>query len=335
MSDLDLQLLDRTGRPLPVGALEGLWPLGGWVTLERVPGGKNEHYRLHARDGDFYLRRSHRTKARTELVAQLTLMRMLRLRGLPVPVTQPTSAGENHAVVDGRFWTVTRAIEGQRYDDASPVHLRELGRTLARYHDLTEDLDGGHGEPRLVAELRARTDAPGVPPAVADDGRRVAERLADLSPDLPRALVHGGARRGSLVFRGDRVVGVLDFDSAHRDVRVLDLAVAAHDVGKVYTEVGSADHKVRLDLSRVRALLAAYTETRSLSPAEAAALPLLLEAKRLKRAIGRLQRDQAGEPLSANDHAKIALEAERLAWLDAHRVQLTRTCAMFARPSRP
>jgi homoserine kinase type II len=334
MSDLDLRPLDRTGRPLPVAALEDLWPLGGWVTLDRVPGGKNEHYRLHTRDGDFYLRRSHRTKARTDLVAQLELMRMLRPRGLPVPVAQPTVVGENHAVVDERFWTVTRAIEGHRYDDASPAHLRQLGRTLARYHDLTEDLDGGRGEPGLIAELRARTAAPGTPRAMAVRGRRVADSLAHLTPDLPRAVVHGGARRGSLVFQGDRVVGVLDFDSAHADVRVLDLAVAAHDVGKVYTEAGSADHKVRMDLVRVGTLLEAYTETRPLTPAEAAALPLLMEAKRLKRALGRVHRDRAGEPLSANDHAKIALEAQRIAWLDVNRDELTRTCESFVRRSR-
>lgn len=335
MSDLDLHLLDRTGRPLPMDALADLWPLGGWLSLDRVPGGKNEHYRLHAGHGDFYLRRSHRAKAPAELVAQLELMRMLRLRGLPVPLAQPNSRGENHAVVDGRLWTVTWAIEGQRYDDTSAAHLYRLGQTLARYHQLTEDLDGGQGEPGLVVELRARAETPGAPPAMADRARRVAERLAQLTPDLPRGLVHGGARRGSLVFRGDRVVGLLDFDSAHPDVRVMDLAVAAHDVGKVYTEAGSTDHKVRLDLSRVHALLAAYTETRSLTQAEAAALPLLLEAKRFKRALGRLHRDQAGEPLSANDHAKIALEADRLAWLDTHRDELTRACATFARPSRP
>lgn len=329
MSVLGLHPLDRTGRPLPVPDLEDLWPLGGWVRLEPVSGGKNEHYRLRAREGVFYLRRSHRGKARTELVAQLQLMRMLRLRGLPVPVAQPTSAGENHAVVHDRIWVVTRAIDGEGYDDASPVHLQELGRTLARYHDLTEDLDGGHGEPRLVAELRARAVSPGMPATMATRARQVADSLAELTPDLPRGVVHGGARRGSLVFRGDRVVGVLDFDSAHPDVRVLDLAVATHDVGKVYTEAGSADHKVRLDLSRVHALLAAYTGTRSLTQAEAAALPLLLEAKRLKRALGRVQRDRAGEALSANDHAKIALEESRIGWLDEHRDALSRTCASF------
>jgi homoserine kinase type II len=317
---------------IPPQALEEMWPLGGWVTLDRVPGGKNMHYRLHTRDGDFSLRRSHRTKARTDLVAQLELMRMLRLRGLPVPVAQPTVVGENHAVVDER---VLDRDEGHR----GPAVRRRVAGPPAAARAHPRALPRPHRGPRrrtwrTWAELRARTAAPGTPRAMAARGRRVADSLAHLTPDLPRAVVHGAARRGSFVFQGDRVVGVLDFDSAHPDVRVLDLAVAAHDVGKVYTEAGSADHKVRMDLVRVGTLLEAYTETRPLTPAEAAALPLLMEAKRLKRALGRVHRDRAGEPLSANDHAKIALEAQRIAWLDVNRDELTRTCESFVRRSR-
>lgn len=330
MTTLDLDVLDRSGLPLPLDELVDLWPLGGWVALERVPGGKNEHYRLHAADGTFYLRRSHRSKSVTELVSQLDLMSLLRQRGFPAPVPQPTSSGLEHAVVQGRAWIVTREIPGRPYDDASEAHLRQLGRTVARYHRLTEDLDGGRGEPALLTELRARYAQPGIPPELTARAERLIASLAAMVPRLPRAVVHGGARRGSLVFDEDRVVGVLDFDSAHPDVRVLDLAVAAHDVGKIYTERGDADHKVRIDLGRVRTLLESYAEVRSLEPAEAAAIPLFLEAKRLKRALGRMQRDHAGEPLSANDHAKIELEIRRLALLDERRDELVQLCESAA-----
>lgn len=320
-----LDASDRTGRPLPVGDLTRLWPLGGWLTLARVPGGKNEHFRLSSGDGTFYLRRSHRAKPRAELVAQLALIRFLASRGLPVPLPVHTDAGADHAVVDARLWTVTRAIEGETYDDTSPVHLRSLGRVVASVHQLTENLDGGEGPPYLLAELQARAAALQLPAPLKDATRRVVDGLTALAPDLPRGLVYGGARRGSLLFQDDQVVGVLDFDSSHRDVRVLDLAVAAHDVGKIYT-ASAADNKVAVDLGRVHTLLTAYAERRAFLPAEAAALPLLLQAKRLKRALGRMQRAEAGEPLSDNDLAKVALELRRLAWLDEHRSELDAAC---------
>ncbi len=56
------------------------------------------------------------------------------------------------------------------------------------------------------------------------------------------------------------------------------------------------------------------------------ALPLLLEAKRLKRGLGRRSRALDGEVLSDNDYEKIRLEDQRLAWLDEHREALAGVC---------
>ncbi|MGY1638540.1 phosphotransferase enzyme family protein [Geodermatophilus sp. SYSU D00742] len=319
-------VLDRAGQPLPLAELAALWPLGGWRTVGPVPGGKNEHLRVVARDGVHYLRRSYRSKSREELVGQLALMRLLRHRGFPAPEVVPTRTGLDHAELAGRSWIATRGVEGTPFDDSSPAHVRALGRTVGRYHGVVADLPAEVGEPPVLAELRRRLDEPALDPALRARAERVVHRLTALLPELPRVVVHGGARRGSLVFAGDEVVGVLDFDSAHPDVRVLDLAVAVHDVGKIYTRLGADDHKVALDLPRVTELLAAYGREVRLTAAEAEAVPLLVEAKRLKRGLGRRVRVCAGEPLSANDHAKIRLEDSRLAWLDEHRDDLVAAC---------
>jgi homoserine kinase type II len=328
MSPTAPNVADRTGRPLPLGELARLWPLGGWLVVTPVSGGKNDHFRLRARDGEFFLRRSHRAKPRSELVAQLSLVRLLSERGLPVPVAVESRDGADHALVEGRLWTMTAALEGHRYDDTSQVHLRLLGDVLARYHRLTEDLDGGEGPPAVVVDLEARASVLGVPPPLLRSLERVVDRLRALAPDLPRAMVHGGARRGSLLFDDHHVVGVLDFDSARPDIRVMDLATAVHDVGKVYTDPAYPDHKLRLELGRVRALLRAYAAVMPLQPAEAAALPLLLEARRLRRMLGRLERSWSGEALSDNDRAKIVLEQRRLTWLAEHRLELAAACGV-------
>ncbi len=319
-------LLDRAGQELPLAELAGLWPLGGWTSVSLVTGGKNEHLRVDAADGLHYLRRSYRSKPLDELVGQLRLMRLLRNRGFPAPEVVPTSTGVDHVELSGRLWIATRGVEGEPFDDGSPVHVRELGRTLARYHRIVADQPAVVGEPTVLRELRTRVDERELEPALRTRTAHVVERLTGLLPDLPRAVVHGGARRGSLVFDGDQVVGVLDFDSAHPDVRVLDLAVAMHDVGKVYTRLGDADHKVALDLDRVTELLAAYSRETRPTAAEMEALPLLLEAKRLKRGLGRRSRARDGETLSDNDHEKIRLEDRRLAWLDEHRDALAAAC---------
>lgn len=319
-------LLDRAGEKLPLAELAALWPLGGWASVSLVPGGKNEHFRVASADGVHYLRRSYRSKPLDELAGQLALMRLLRVRGFPAPEVVPARTGADHVELFGRWWIATRGVAGEPFDDGSLAHVRALGATLGRYHRVVADQPAPADEPALLRELRARAAEPGVDPALRTRAADVAGRLAGLLPELPRTVVHGGARRGSLVFGGGQVVGVLDFDSAHPDVRVLDLAVAVHDVGKVYTGAGDIDNKVALDLGRVTELLTAYSRETQPTAAEMEALPLLLEAKRLKRGLGRRSRALEGELLSGNDYEKIRLEDQRLAWLDGHRDALAGVC---------
>jgi homoserine kinase type II len=319
-------LLDRRGEVLPLPELARLWQLGGWRSVDPVDAGKNEHFRLVAGDGVHFLRRSYRAKPRDELVAQLELMGLLRRRGFPAPEVVPTRAGADHAELHGRWWVVTRGIAGTAFDDASRAHLRALGAVLGRYHGLVADLPAAVSELPVLTELRARAGWPDLDPVLRDRATEVVDRLTALLPELPTVVVHGGARRGSLLFDGEQVAGVLDFDSAHADVRVLDLAVSVHDVGKVYTHLGQEDHKVALDLGRVAEVLDAYRVEVRTTPAEAEALPLFLEVKRLHRALGRRNRARAGERLSDNDHAKIVLEDNRLLWLDRHREELAAAC---------
>jgi len=312
-------LLDRAGQNLPLAELASLWPLGGWSSVSTVAQGKNEHLRVVAGDGVHYLRRSYRAKPSGELAGQLRLMRILCERGFPAPEVVPAANGADYVELFGRLWIATRGIAGTPFDDRSREHLWAMGRTLAHYHRVVADLPAAPAEPSVLAELRALGGERDLEPALRSRTAHIVGRLDGLLPHLPRVMVHGGARRGSFVFAGERVAGVLDFDSAHPDVRVLDLAVAIHDVGKVYTLPGSADHKVALDLDRATELLAAYSRDTPPTPPEFEALLLLLEAKRLKRGLGRRSRERNGETLSDNDYAKIQLEDHRLAWLDEHR----------------
>jgi homoserine kinase type II len=327
------RLLDRAGEEIPLAELAALWPLGGWASISPVPVGKNEHFRVVSADGVHYLRRSHRYKPLNELESQLHLMRLLRERGFPAPEVVPACTGADHVELSGRWWIATRGIAGEPFTDGSRAHLRALGATLARYHRVVADQPAQGAEPAVLRDIRGRAAKAGIDPVLQARAADVAGRLAGLLPALPRTVVHGGARRGSLVFAGEHVVGVLDFDSAHPDVRVLDLAVAVHDVGKIYTGFGDADNKVALDLGRITELLDAYSREMRPTAAEMEALPLLLEAKRLKRGLGRRSRVRDGEILSANDYGKIRLEDQRLAWLDQHRDALAGVCRAALRRS--
>jgi Ser/Thr protein kinase RdoA (MazF antagonist) len=115
---------------------------------------------------------------------------------------------------------------------------------------------------------------------------------------------------------------MLDFDSARLEARVLDLAISFHDFGKVWGEPGSPDFKVPLDLRIVSEFLDAYQEINPLEEAEIEALPTLLAARPLKRALGKYRSMIEDLQTSQGHVRKAAQEVARVRWLEAHQQEL-------------
>ncbi len=246
-------------------------------------------------------------------------------------------------MLEGRLYRISEFVEGRPYQTGNLRQLRQVARALATYHQLVAAFQPGapipHGElvHTSLAQRFAAMPAGATPgqhddpralqllaelPAVLEECATALRLLGRVYPSLPQLIIHAGCRRGSAFFRGDQLAAMLDFDSAHQEARALDLAVALHDFAKIYGLPSSPDFKVPLDLEVVAQFLSAYQEVTPLEPAEIEALPALLAAKRLKRALGRYERLFAGQPLSPGDIAKIHMEAARVRWLGVHRQQL-------------
>lgn len=327
--------LAESGRPprepFPLADLAATFDLGHWRSVRWLRGGKNEHAEVVTDRATYFLRRSYRSKALASLNWQVELLMRLRGQDLPVPEPMPCRNGGHVAEFGDRLYFVTRTLPGTPYDPEQPEHLRAMGRQLAGYHALVPTLGVVDPEPEQATLRdsvldRLRTVDALAFPELLHVGRRVAARLDRLWPQLPTTVLHGGCRRGSLLFTGSTITGLLDFDSARFGPRALDVATAVHDVSKVYTESGRPDHKVVLDLDRIRIFLAAYRESGDLSAAEAEAIPVLIAAKRIKRALGRAAR-MAGASHTDDDTDKIRLEFARLTWLDDHATELSHICA--------
>ncbi|GBD14138.1 Homoserine kinase [bacterium HR25] len=342
---------------LPVEVLSRAYRLGRWESVRLLPGGKSQHYHIVTTGGEYVLRRSHRSKTAAAMTFEHSLIRHLRQHGFPAPEVVPTGEGGTWLSVDGRLYSVSVFVRGSPYQAGNREHLREVARALARYHSIVDSfrppclglvapfLPEGlgrrlrelppleSGAPPLVArgdgDPRAK-EALALLPYLLTKGREVLRALEELYPQLPPAVVHAGCRRGSALFQGDRLLAMLDFDSARLEARTLDLAVALHDLGKVYGDPSSPQHKVALDLKNVREFLLAYREVMPLREAELEVLPAILMAKRLRRALGRCHRLLRGEPLSDGDLRKVLLEAARVQWLEAHARELQEALASAA-----
>ncbi len=319
--------------PFPLHQVAAVYGLGRVRSVHWLSAGKNNHAQVFTDRGAYFLRRSYRSKSIESLRWQVELLGVLRGHGLPVPV--PLLAGDGDAVVelDGRLFTATVPLPGTGYDPERIEHPRAAGRMLAAYHAIAEGLtlaDPPETERESlldgVNERLPLVDAEDHP-ELHERCVRVAERLAELWLLLPTTVIHGGCRRGSMLFTGDAITGLLDFDSARRAPRALDLATAVHDVGKIYTLREREDHKVALDLDRVVEFVSAYRENCAITPAEAEAVGILIAAKRAQRALGRAARLAAGEVLSENDIVKIRMETARLAWLQDNLEALRAICS--------
>lgn len=244
--------------------------------------------------GRFVLRRNQRRLGQASLDLRQRLLHFLRLRGFPAPRLVAARDGTTAVLVQGRFFEVFTFIEGDEFNPDRPAHLSATGAILARYHEVITAfpdpppaqapryVPGGlHG---LTERLMQRDLMGDLTPLLNwYDLRAVALRrtLSDAAyADLPQVLIHGDVHRDNILFRGDVVAALLDFDQVTLDARLVDLADALVGLAPGTPPEGWSPWGVYpgpLDPLHVRQLLTAYHARTPLTPTERTALPALVE----------------------------------------------------------
>jgi Ser/Thr protein kinase RdoA (MazF antagonist) len=188
------------------------------------------------------LRRFGAWRGEAEALWEIELVRRLATAGVPVaaPIGPPRTVNGSLYIL--MPFLAGRALGAGAVDDA---RYRALGRHLADYHAMIADLRAPSQRPGWTeyvagalpasggAEVRAALLA-ALGQADPDMARRFAVAAAQLEArDLPR--VYAGAARmlvqcdfspWNVRVRGGRLVGLLDFEGAHVDVRATDIAWA-------------------------------------------------------------------------------------------------------------
>jgi homoserine kinase type II len=181
--------------------------------------------------------------------AQHALMARLRERDFPAPAVAPTIHGETLHVAGDEFYEVHEYIEGEPYDHGRPAHLAEAAVTLGRYHTCVQgfapralrDLGELYTPAILKANLSKLSEAWSLQPPASDfqpptsNLQQLEAHVADLAArfaqapalgSLPHLVIHGDYYAGNLLFEGDRIAGVVDYDHARLQARVVELAEA-------------------------------------------------------------------------------------------------------------
>jgi homoserine kinase type II len=234
----------------------------------------NPNWRLRTTAGVFAVKRL-RDASPAAVRHQHQLLPRLAEHGLPVPAARPTRGGDSLAEIDGDWYAVIGWLPGDHRTgrQLSLTACRALGELLGRIHTcLGELLPGAPSslvdDPPQVAGTAAKLDRYALAAAAGRDAfdvfavaeiawrQRLLQEVGDLRPPAEPAVrpvgwTHGDLNHLNLLFTGDRVSGVLDWDRL--DVRTYGLEVVR--TAMVLFATGDGDGA---DLRRIAVFVAGY-----------------------------------------------------------------------------
>ncbi len=211
----------------------------------------------------------------------------------PVPRLVTTTAGQPFATVGGKPAMLFAYAPGEEVAraDAGPERCRRIGEQLGRLHELsagfTLERANPYGAARVAGWLAELGDG-GADAEVRGALPLLQEELAAAAslPGAPRGLCHGDLFIDNVLWLGDRVGYLLDWEMSCTEAFAWDLAVAVD----AWCWRGGHDHL------RAVALVEGYRSRRKLEPETVAALHAHARAQALRYAVGRLRAFPGGPP---------------------------------------
>lgn len=230
----------------------------------------NTNVRVELAQGVRFLR-VNEGKSLDDVTGEAVIVAYLSARGVPTPAPIATAAGEPVLRWRGEFVSLFPWLPGRTLSrmDITATHARQAGAALGQLH-LAGAAFPDHREGRYVpVEIDRRLARVAAEPATAADPlltdavARLRPELARLAherrADLPTGLIHGDLFVDNVLFDGDQLVALLDFEQASWGRLSYDLAVTVLAFG-----FGRDDF--RRDV--VAALLEGYAAERPLTAAE-------------------------------------------------------------------
>lgn len=263
----------HTPLPLPEArALARHWGLSV-ASVEGIPAGSvNSSYALHLDDGTRVFLRLYETRTLDAAAEETRMLAHLAREGVPTPDALPRTDDPSRAIVayEGKPAAVFPWSEGEPVCQraVTAAHTRRVGEGLARVHRAGasfRDPPPDRFALYHLAERLAKIDTESLPPALKADVAmltRKVEALRGEAPCTPGALIHGDLFRDNVLWQGDRLSALIDFESASWGSGAFDLMVTA--LAWCYGDA--------LDLGLVRAMVTGYRSVRDLTETERAEL---------------------------------------------------------------
>jgi homoserine kinase type II len=229
--------------PLPLPSAQALgarWGLD--VTHARgIPAGSvNSSYEIGLAGGGRVFLRIYEEQTLTSASFEAGMLDHLAERGVATPRPLPLAGGDGEArgfvaEHEGKPVAVFPWVDGEVLCQGrvTPERARRVGEALGRVHRAGASLEGAPPSRFGLADLAARLTS------LADPLRSLPEDVAAVLPDLAArvarheaepplpegALIHGDLFRDNVLWQGEDIVALIDFESASRGSLAFDLMV--------------------------------------------------------------------------------------------------------------
>jgi len=264
----------------------------------------------------------------------------LMAKHFPLPHLMGTKKDNNSLLQwRGGIYELFEYIPGQGYTQ-SLESTGDSGRVLALYHKLLENFQSPYQAPtgsyhmapavesglrQIPKTLSGNHKMPDVCDYLLKSYNHAASTVDALGFDSwPKQVIHGDWHPGNMLFRDNRVVAVIDYDSARTLPRVLDIANGALQFSILGGEDDLAKWPDRPDEVRFKRFLKGYDEVVLLSEAEMSAVPWLMIEALIAEAVFPIA--ATGVFARMDGGAFLQMVVRKVAWLQqnaAHLIALT------------
>ena len=265
------------------------YAVGGLAVVSTIGGFRNDNWLVEDQRGCRYVLRRNLQHTNTHRIEfQVRLQQHLLQHGFPTAEVVETRSGDVCVLDDdGVPWVLTTYVDGTEYDFGSRGQVLEAARRLAQFHAIAEAFPGEaialeYQPPIRDWWLNAEKNLDVLEKIFAGAGVRTElsylrewwrwvlavwplERL----DALPKGRVYGDYHGRNMVFVGDELRGLFDFDDVEWGPLVFDVARGVHMFGR------EARGSLRIRPEVGRLFIEEYSRSRAISREERAAIPMM------------------------------------------------------------
>ncbi|MFK0691137.1 homoserine kinase [Mesorhizobium sp. IMUNJ 23033] len=256
-------------------------------------GSGNSNYLIRSDRGNFVLCVIEE-QSLEEVGRMVSTLEWLRANGYFTSGLVYAPGNERILVLDQKPAFLREFLEGKVVWNLSSGQLNQIGRSIASLHQLPcpgflpTSIYYEHYQFSNALGLGVDADYEGWTKASLD--RIQAQSYAG----LPRGLIHGDVFCDNVLFDGERLVAIIDFELACNYYYVFDLAMAAVGVCRVDGAI---------EMSKVRSLVAGYESRRQLLATERGALQTFTEYAAIRTSLWRFWRYRHYDPGSPKENS--------------------------------